>query len=390
MARTLAGAFAIVGIVMSSIDLAKSGEPLERAVHAMFLLAAALELVAVVGGWLLAGSSLAVGGMMVATIFSIVSVVGFVALLAGAILLIILMTTPQPTPVERFARDRAGGLFMQYELAIESFRLYMPIAQPQRSGIAMFPLGDRAKALTIGSDGRVTQGAFDSTGHTAFYIDTDEQGRALIGAPILNTEGKQVLQTLASSADGAVTSANYDSYNPPLDPKLQWYAVPTGKGEYEQAANGIKELKSAPFNLYNAYWADKMNSIRYLTTDSAGGWKLTDNAMQATEIRLEMVATKPAELSMSDVSWLTVAHDERTTPALHVPGSLPRKWSISPALPEGLEFNIEDGTVKMRDGYDVPPAPKQTYTLTVSNDLDSVQTSFSLEVKVPQEELFFA
>ncbi|GIH02214.1 hypothetical protein Rhe02_02810 [Rhizocola hellebori] len=390
MARTLAAGFAILGIVMSAIDLHNSGEPLERAVHAMFLIASCLELVAIMGGWMLAGSSLAVGGMLVTTIFSIVSVVGFVALLIGAVLLILLMTQPQQSPVEKFAKEQAGGLYMEYKVAIESFRLYMPISQPQRSGIAVFPLGNRAKALTIGSDGRVTQGTFDSTGHTAFYIDTDEQGRALIGAPIVNTAGKQVLQTLASNADGAVTSVNFDSTNPPLDPKLQWYAVPTGNGVYERAANGVDELKAAPFVLYNAYWADKMKSIRFLATDSAGGWTLTDNPMLATGLQLEMVPTKPAELSMSDVSWLTIAHDERTTPALHVPGSLPRKWSISPALPDGLEFNTEDGTLKMREGYNVPPAPKQTYTVKVSNDLDSVQTSFSLEVKPPQEELFFA
>jgi hypothetical protein len=104
-------------------------------------------------------------------------------------------------------------------------------------------------------------------------------------------------------------------------------------------------------------------------------------------IQLEMVVTKPQELTMNDVSWYTVAHDEETGPALQVPGSEPHLWSISPALPDSLEFLQESGTVRMRTGVDVPPVPKRTYTITVTNPVGSLQTTFDLEVVVPQDEV---
>src|SRR5258707_6192656 len=103
-----------------------------------------------------------------------------------------------------------------------------------------------------------------------------------------------------------------------------------------------------------------------------------------------MVGTKPAELAMTDVTWYTIAHNEVTGPALQVPGSMPRQWTISRALPEGLAFDAEDGSITMREGVDVPPAPRRTYSLTVSNGLGKAETTFELEVKVPDDEAAFA
>jgi len=386
MARALAGAFAITGIVMSAIELSKGGEPLEQAANAMFLVASVLELVAAVGGWALGGSALAVGGLLVSTIFSVVAVVGFIALAIGAILLIILMTRPKPSPVEQFAKDRAGDLYMQYKAAIESFRLYQPLGQPQRAGIAITAGGDSAKALTIGSDGSVKQGALDHSGHTAFYLETDQLGRVHIGAPILDAKGAPVLQTLATDDAGAVTSKNSTGDNTPTEPKLLWYADIQGEGHYEDVA-GVKELKYAPFKLRSAYWADKGES-RYLSVNAQGGWHLTSG--DGTVVRLELVATKPAELVMNNVVWYSVAHDEETMPALQVPGSFPRQWSVSPALPEGVQLDPEDGTVSMRKGFDVPPAPRKSYRLTVDNKVGTVHTSFDLEVRELEDEALAA
>jgi hypothetical protein len=292
--------------------------------------------------------------------------------------------------VETFAKERAGDLYMPFKAAIESFVLYQPLGQLQRSGIAVFAGGDQKQALTIGSDGKVTRGAFDSTGHTAFYVKTDDLGRAQIGAPISDTAGKPVLQSLATDDAGAVVSMNYVGDNLKTEPKVLWYADIQGEGTYEDTAGGVKELKYAPFKLRSVYWTDDKKATRYLATDGTGGWRLTDKADEAAVVRLEMVATKPAELEMNDVSWFTIAHDERTGPALQIPGSLPRKWTISPALPEGIELNTEDGTIAMRQGVDVPPATRRTYTLTVANDLGSVQTAFDLEVRVPADELVLA
>lgn len=385
MARALAGAFAIVGIVMSSIDLHHSKEPLEKAANAMFLLAACLELIAVIGSWAVAGSALAVGGLLVSSIFSFVAVLGFVALVAGAILLIVLMTRPVQSPVEKFAKDRAGDLYMPYKAAIETFRIYKPIGEPQRAGIAVFATADQSHALHVASDGKVTQAKFDATGHTAFYISVNQFGRAQIGAPIVDTAGKPCLLSLAVDDAGAVSAKDYASETPEPEPKLLWFADIQGEGTYQESAPGVKDLKSAPFKLRSVFFVDKKET-RWLATDGASGWRTTTDEAEAATVRLEMVATKPTELAMSDVSWFTVAHDEVTGPGLQVPGSVPQEWTISPALPEGLEFDKVEGTISMKTGIDIPPAPKREYALSVKNEIGSAETTFTLEVVLPPEE----
>ncbi|MFC8278187.1 Ig domain-containing protein [Streptomyces sp. NPDC057271] len=385
MARSLAGALAIVGIVMSAIDLYNSDTSLEKAAHSLFITASCLELVAVIGAWAVSGSAVTVGGFLVSSIFSAVSVVGFVALALGAILLIILMSLPQPTPVEKFAKERADKFYMPYKAAIDTFRIYRPIGEPQRAGIAMFATGDQSHALHIASDGKVSQAAFDATGHTAFYISVDEYGRTQIGAPILNTEGKPCLQSLAVDDAGLVTSRDYAADDLAPEPKLLWYADMQGEGTYQESASGVKELKSAPFKLRSVFFVDNQKTTRWLASGGGTGWKTTTAESEAATVRLEMVATKPAELSMSDVSWLTVAHDEVTGPALQVPGSVPQEWTVTPALPSGLTFDPDEGTIAMATGVDVSPTPKQEYTLKVTNGVGSEETTFALEITAPDE-----
>jgi hypothetical protein len=382
LARAFAAAFAIVGIVLSAIALSEEHEPLEQAANWLFLTASVLELVAAVGGWALGGSALAVGGMLVSTIFAIVSVVAVLALIAGVILLAVLWSRPQPTPVETFAKDKSGDFYMPFKAAIESFRFYQPQGTAQRAGVAMLPGGQRDHALTIRADGTAGQGALTSDGHTAFYITTDQFGRAQIGAPITDTQDRPVLFALGTDASGKVITKNAIGMESSVEPAIMWYADIQGEGTYEESASGVRELRSAPFKLRSAYWADR-GEKRYLATDGQAGWKLAD---EGTVITLEMVATKPQELTMNNITWYTVAHDEQSGPALQVPGSEPRRWSLSPDLPEQLEFDPAQGTIGMRRGVDVPPVAKRTYTLTVTNPEGVLSTTFDLQVVVPPDE----
>lgn len=382
-ARLMGSAFAILGIVLSSIALSKDNEPLELAANILFLTASCLELVAIVGGWAMAGSAVAVGGMLVTTLFAIVSVVGVIALVAGVILLIIWMKQPRETPVEKFAKD-AGTYYMPKKTAIEYFRTYQPLGQPQLAGIAVLAGNDPKKALRINGDGTVRVAEFDKSGHTAFYISTDATGRAQIGAPITDAKGVPVLYALAVDDAGAVVAKNAAGDDSSLDTHLLWYAEIVGEGTYEESASGTSELRSAPFKLYTSL-KGPTDKRRYLDTDGQGGWRLRDD--DGVTVTLKMEVTKPEELTMADVTWYTIEHDQRAEPALQVPGSLPRTWSISPDLPQGLEFLPKEGVVAMRTGQDVPPAERKSYTLTVSNAAGSaVSAPFSLAVLTPAYE----
>lgn len=379
LARVLGATFAIIGIVLSSIALAGENEPLELAANILFLTASCLELVAIVGGWAMAGSAVAVGGMLVTTIFAIVSIVGLIAMVAGVVLLIILMTRPQESPVEKFAKS-SGTFYMPYKTAIEYFRVYEPLNRPQRAGVAVLPGGSADKALMIGSDGTVKQAKYDASGHTAFYISTDATGRVQIGAPVKDAKGAAALLALAVDDTGKVVARSASGSDASLDTHLLWYTEGVGEGTYEETASKTKELRSAPFKLYTAL-TEGSATRRYLAADDAGGWVLRDG--DGTVVQLTMEVMAPAELTMGNVTWYTVEHDQRAEPALQVPGSLARTWTITPALPEGLEFLPATGTIAMKIGRDVPAAERKTYTVKVTNDVGGASTDFDLQVLVP-------
>jgi hypothetical protein len=386
MATRVAGFLGVVGIVMSALELAKGGEPLEKATHAMFLLAAALELAAVLGGWLLAGSTIKIGGMLISTLFSCVSWIGFLALLAGAALLIYQFLKPNESPVTRFARERAGDLYMPYKVAVESLQLFEPVGHPRPAGVAVYR-GERTKdALRIGADGKLSTGPVDATGHTGFYLKPDHLGRVQIGAPILDATGAPVLQALsATDVPGEAASVNLGALPPTeINLKTLWYAQILGEGVREKAADGAEQLRSAPFRLRSAHWAAR-GQTRYLarTGGPGSGWSLSETAGADTVLTIELVPLKPAELAMINVHWYTIAHDEQTEPALQVPGTAPRRWSIIPQLPPGLSLNPEDGRVAMEPGRDIPAAARREYTVTAHNDLGSVTAVFELEVGPP-------
>jgi hypothetical protein len=138
-------------------------------------------------------------------------------------------------------------------------------------------------------------------------------------------------------------------------------------------------MAGASFKLYNAGWQSAKGGKRYLQADGTSGWKTSDG--DGAVVKLKMVTTEPAGLTMSDISWYTTDHDKVQGPALRTPGSAPRKWSIDPQLPKGLTLDPDTGFVAMDEGVDVPAVAAATYTLTVTNGAGSATTTFSLAVQ---------
>jgi hypothetical protein len=137
-------------------------------------------------------------------------------------------------------------------------------------------------------------------------------------------------------------------------------------------------LKSANFKLYNEYWANNGEKKKlYLSTDGLNKWTVNS---EGTVLQVLMEVTKPQELKMSNITWYSDDHDLQRTPALTVPGSTPRIWSLVPDLPQGLKFLTDTGAVIMEKGKDVSPATKKEYKLTVENAYGSAETKFSIEV----------
>jgi hypothetical protein len=375
LSTRLGAALATVGIVMSVILLVHGGEPLEIAANSMFLLASVLELIATAGLWATQAFSItSIGGMAVGTLFPVISVIGMIAMVAGVILIAIMLFRPQDSPVTKFAKESAGSYYMPFKTDIDYFQAYQEGDEPQRSGMSLTPDGDVKRALYIGSDGSLQQKEFDASGHTAFYLRVDAFGRAQIGAPMLNDQQKRTLMVLALDDNGKLIATNATT-DTTTNEKMLWRAEILGAGQMEG-----EFLRAANFKLYNEYWNKKKEGgKRYISLDGLTGWKATDGVGQSIQIRME--TTLPQELKMMDILWYTYEHDQQENPALGVPGSAPRIWSISPNLPPGLKFYSQWGIVAMEIGVDVPPAEKKTYKLSVKNAAGiGVSTDFTIAI----------
>ncbi|MBK7822029.1 MAG: hypothetical protein IPJ61_13415 [Tessaracoccus sp.] len=378
LATRLGAALAAVGIIMSAFLLANSHEPLDIAANSLFLFASVMEFIATAGVWACQAFGLAaIGGVAVGTIFAVVSVIGVIALVAGAILLAVLMFRPQESPLEKWAREKAGTYYMKYKTDIDYFQQYQPLGQKQRCGVSLAPGGKTSNCLFVADDGSLSQRPFDGTGHTALYLRTDEQGRAQLGAPVQDKDGNRTFLVLGLDQEGKLVAAK-PTGDATADAAALWRAEIQSEGTKEKDKEGNSFLQSAPFLFYNDAWFTKTGKKRYIVADGATGWKADDGA--STSITVAMVSTKPGMLTMADVAWMTYEHDKSASPVLGIPGSAPRKWALSPALPKGLLFLNDTGAVVMELGVDVPPAPEATYTLSVDNEVGRLDTSFKLKI----------
>ncbi|MFC6977865.1 hypothetical protein [Microbulbifer taiwanensis] len=369
---------AIFGIIMSIYFLVNADQPLEIAANSLFLAASTLELIATGGSWALSAfgaETAVVGGLAVSTILSVVAVIGVLAMVAGAILLIIFMTQKRPSPVEEFARGKArkAGYYMPYATEIDYFEVFQPQGQDQRSGVTLAADGDASKALFLNLDGSVSIGAEDHTSHSAFYLVVDELGRARFIAPMVDDQGRFATKVLTLKADGSIGAEA--PITPADDTRRQlWYADMQGAASYSG-----DHLSAAPFTLCNAYDKEVNGKSTYLST--SGGSVVASG--QGLSWTIEMVVTAPAGLMMPDISIYTYNRDVSQGPALAMPGSEPRRWAVSPALPDFMQLDSATGVVSQKTGVAPTAMAKAGYQLVLSNSVGSVNDSFTLEVLQP-------
>jgi hypothetical protein len=371
---TRLGAFmAAAGIVVSALLLAQGGEPMEVAANALFLAASVLEFIAAAGLWATqAFGVVAIGGLAVSSIMTVLSVFAIAAFVAGAILIAVLLFRPQDSPVTKFAKEKAGVYYMPDQTEIDYLEVFQKGTEPQRAGLTIHPEGSPDACLYVGGDGTLSQRKYDGTGNSALYLNVDELGRAQFGAPLINDQKQQTMLVLAVDEAGKLVAAK-PTEKTTTTTSMMWVGELQGPGTKDG-----EFLVSARFKLYNVEWFAKHQTKRYLTTDGTG-WKVADSS--ATVLVLTMVSTKPQGLKMTDIVWNTLQHDQHQAPVLTIPGSAPWKWTITPALTEGLILYPETGTVGMQIGATMRPLPKAEYTLKVDNGVGQLSTTFSITIE---------
>jgi hypothetical protein len=288
---------------------------------------------------------------------------------AGAVLMIVLMARQQvqPSPVEIFAKGKAGKYYMPHKTDLDYFEVYQKPGELQVAGVALKPNNNADKTLYIDHDATITQHKLDGTGHCVLYLRVDEEGRAQFGAPLVDADGKTKFLVLGVDGSGNLVAQNAaDGID--KDPKVQWRAEIQGGAEHVMI-DSTSFLKSAPFKLYNEDLFKSKGEKWYLATKDSTGWQVSKG--DGTTVSIEMTGTGPQNLKMADIAWSELSHDRQQMPSLGG-GSQPLSWSLSPQdLPANVKFNSKTGAIFMDAGKDDAAADEKTYTLTVSNPLGS-------------------
>ncbi|MFJ4391514.1 Ig domain-containing protein [Pseudomonas soli] len=383
IATRLGALFAIANIVLSAIAIANSESDLETAANALLLSSASLELLAIVGQWALAGFGVeAIGGLAVATIASCMTALAAFAAIAGVIILLVLAFRPQKTPIQKFAEDQArkAGFYMEDKASIDALNVSSSTdgRAPQLVGIALQYNGQRDQTLTFNGNGSLGIGQQKLDFSTNFFLSSDAFGNATLST----------LLTQAGSTANGTPRQEYVCITLDDDRKLA-AKVPLGSkdkvGQQQWAsefAGGAvfddkQALVAARFRFYNVYWAAKGQKL-YLSSD---GGSVTASA-SATAWTVALTTMAPSLLAMSDFNLWDYNRDQRVMPYLGQPGSVPRAWRITPALPDFLVFDTTNGTVSQKKGIAPTAMGSKSYTVTVSNDYGEASCSFSIKVSV--------
>jgi hypothetical protein len=85
---------------------------------------------------------------------------------------------------------------------------------------------------------------------------------------------------------------------------------------------------------------------------------------------------------MGDLKLFTYQTDGNFGASLGQPGSQPRTWKVTPALPDFLTFDSTNGQIRWTSPGTHPAVmPPQRYELSVSNAVGSASTTFAVEVQ---------
>ena len=99
-----------------------------------------------------------------------------------------------------------------------------------------------------------------------------------------------------------------------------------------------------------------------------------------TKWTVDMISLTSAGLTMNDITLKTYMRDTKYSPSVQRLGSKPLTWSITPALPDFMEFETTTGQVSQKKGIEPIVFPKQEYTIKLYNPLNTIEAKFFLEV----------
>ena len=392
VALRVGAVFAVVNLILTALSLSEATDPLDIADNSLFLASAAIELIGYAVGWVAGVVTAAAITSTVAAVVSACSVVGAALALVGLIVLIVSLAIHYPSPVETFATGAAKdeGFFMALGYAIESLLPWAPANGPSLVGVTLGAVMGAAVVVRAGADGTVGFGPPDHTGATSLGLTVDGSGAATLSAVVSGPKGPAVLALTAGPA-GALSFAAMagDQTSAAATTVADAADAPPAVTAADQAWTAT--LLSAPTvadarrddGTYPALaGAFSLESVAQpgLFLDLTGAAPRLTTAAPA--VALTMVTQLPEGLTMPDLRLTTADRDRLAVPHLSSPGSIPRTWTLTPALPTFLSVDA-GGVVRQVLGVAPPVTAAASYTLTCTNAAGTASTTFAISVITP-------
>jgi hypothetical protein len=226
---------------------------------------------------------------------------------------------------------------------------------------------DGSNYMHVDTNGNITFTAIDVSYHTVFTVAVDEVGITTIFTKTINGEEENVLH-LTVNDDYSVNMQRKFADDEERKKQL-WIVDITGN----VVENDDEQLESATFTIYN------VKKKVYIHSD---GSSISVDGARKQDWIIALEYMQPDRLEMKNVTINSRSKNRSFNSYLAQSGSTSgRRFTITPALPDFLEFDDKLGAVKQKEGVAPRVMNPISYTLGVSNPQGSANNvSFTIEV----------
>jgi len=394
MATRIGSLLVLAGIGVSIYAIVKGEkDKFTLASDALNIASGSLMLFATLGMWAIATTE-------VSAFFSVICVVAgplaILAALAGLGLMIYEMFEMPPDPVQQFVNQYAqpAGFFVPSQDSTIDYAF--PYIDKAQNNLMMlgFSLSNEDKALCCNPDGSLTLAEQKPTPAFIWQAQTDGLGMSRIYT-VAQPDPTQspVLYYLSLMSDMSVAFQPMMSPSPPKVVQVSdgisavtqtWFSHPQGNATITSDGDLVSlALTFQPVlpDINGNYAIEQASGWLFYTGSTVGR-----DLNQSTTFSLAMSGIAPNFLKMNDLNfWVntTPSTDQKFGPSFGITPSTPLTFELSgDPLPAFLTFDETTGTLTP-NGQKATTVARTSHTLTVSNGLGSVNTTFSIKVAPP-------
>lgn len=387
------------GIGLSIANIAAGDTGVKLAIDIMEIVAGALELFAMVGGYLLEVGVIAAEGIA-ATMIACAGPLAIVGAIAGICLLLYQRFHKEPDPVEDFVNNEVASAGFKVRSRCSAIDYTKPYVDDNDENMVGFSLQTGGNFLVAGTDGNVSLGELTETPATVWVAATSGTGMSEI-AVVEKWDEIEITSgwLLSLMNDGTVRfhervdlSQIQDGAGGPTVRSQMWYstalsdAITNGSDTYlvSMDVNFAALIPDA-----NGEYDAERTDGNLVATSNGITWK---NDGSVTTFNLAMQHMAPNFLFMPDLNFLdgvTPYGFLKFGPSFGINPSSPMTFSVSPALPSYLSLSPSQGTISIVPDEIVSGAAEASYTFRAENDQGVEEVPFSIKIKTPSFTLTF-